>query len=173
MKPVTLAAATVADASLLERLLELYCYDLSEVFGLEVDGQGRYGYAQLPLYWSEPGRRFAFLIHAGASIAGFALVVQGSPISTDPACHDMAEFFVLRRHRRSGVGRQAVLGLFRQFAGPWTVRVAEQNQKGCGFWSCAIADFPKQAYSVQTEIRNGRAWTHHAFHTQAAAGISA
>jgi predicted acetyltransferase len=104
---VALEVATPRDASVLSNLLELYAYDLSEIFPLELQPDGRFDYEQLPLYWSEPDRRFPFLIRCDARLAGFALVTRGSPASDDPADFDVAEFFVLRRYRRRGVGRQA------------------------------------------------------------------
>jgi predicted acetyltransferase len=104
---VVLEPATQSDAAVLSNLLELYSHDLSDVFVLEPGADGRFGYGKLPLYWSEPENRFPFLIRAGTRLAGFALVTRGSPESDDPNAFDIAEFFVLRRHRHSGVGRRA------------------------------------------------------------------
>lgn len=76
---VVLDLATPGDATVLSNLLELYAHDLGDTFGLELGPDGRYGYEKLPLYWSEPDRRFPFLIRRGPHLAGFALVTQGSP----------------------------------------------------------------------------------------------
>jgi predicted acetyltransferase len=104
---VTLDPAASRDVTLLENLLELYLHDLSEAFpAIEIDANGRVGYDKLALYWSEPERRFPFLIRADGRVAGFVLVTRGSPASDDPDVLDVAEFFVLRRYRRSGVGRR-------------------------------------------------------------------
>jgi hypothetical protein len=59
---VAIEVATPAEAPVLENLLELYLHDLSDVFALEVGGDGRFGYERLPLYWTQPERRFPFLI---------------------------------------------------------------------------------------------------------------
>jgi hypothetical protein len=60
---VTLDSATPADAALLSNLLELYTHDLSAAFpSVELGPDGRFGYGKLPLYWTEPDRRFPFLI---------------------------------------------------------------------------------------------------------------
>ena len=75
---VTLQPATLADAALLANLLELYVHDLSEVFPVEIGSNGRFGYAKLSLYWSEPSTHWAFLIRSGLQIAGFAVVTRGS-----------------------------------------------------------------------------------------------
>src|SRR5262245_24282117 len=104
---VRLAPATPEDAALPSNLLELYVHDMSEFFPVQIGADGRFGYAKLPLYWSESDRRFPFLIRSGERVAGFALVTRGSPATDDPGDLDVAEFFVLRGYRRSGVGRQA------------------------------------------------------------------
>ena len=138
---VELEAATVADAALLANLLELYVHDLSAVFAIELGADGRFGYAKLPLYWSTPERHFAFFIEYAERVVGFVLVTRGSPVTDDPDVLDVAEFFVLRRYRRSGVGRLAALALWRRLPGAWIVRVSEGNREALPFWSRVIAEF--------------------------------
>jgi predicted acetyltransferase len=140
---VSLEAATAADVGLLSNLLELYIHDLSAVFPrIELGEDGRFGYARLPLYFSEPERRFAFVIRSGARVVGFALATRGrSPLSDDPELLDVAEFFVLRRYRRSGVARRAAVLLWQRIPGAWTVRVYEGNPGALPFWSAVIHEF--------------------------------
>jgi len=109
---VSLQRATPDMAPMLGNLLELYVHDLSEIFPVELGPDGRFGYEKLPLYWGEPAVRHAFLIKQGRLVAGFAFATRGSPASEDPEDLDVAEFFVLRRYRRSGIGRQAAMALW-------------------------------------------------------------
>jgi predicted acetyltransferase len=46
----------------------------------------------------------------------------------------MSEFFVLRRFRRSGVGRDAALQIFRMLPGPWQLRQLTGNPDATKFW---------------------------------------
>jgi hypothetical protein len=81
---VVLDVAAPGDAALLSNLLELYIHDLSEAFpSIELGADGRYGYEPLPLYWSEPVRRFPFLIRFETRAVGFALAMRGSPATDD------------------------------------------------------------------------------------------
>jgi predicted acetyltransferase len=142
MEPVSLVAARAPDRELIENLLELYIHDMSEAHPhVHIARNGRFGYPRLALYWSEPDQRSAFLIKYGDRIAGFALVTRGSPISDDPDCLDVAEFFVLRQYRRAGVGRAAAFLLWRQLPGTWTVRVLESNRGAVAFWSDVVREF--------------------------------
>jgi predicted acetyltransferase len=140
---VSLEPAGPADRAVLARMLELYVHDLSEAFEIELGPDGRFGYAHLPRYFEEPERRFAFLIRAGGHLAGFALVTRGSPASEDPDALDVAEFFVVRRHRRSGVGRTAAIALWDRLPGSWVVRVADSNQRGLPFWSEVVPSYTR------------------------------
>ncbi len=155
---VVLDLATPRDTPVLANLLELYAHDLSATFGLELGPDGRFGYEKLPLYWLEPGRRFPFLIRRGPHLAGFALVTQGSPGSDDPQDFDVAEFFVVRRYRRSGVGRQAAFLLWDRFPVRWVVRVAEGNHRGLRFWESVIREYTGGDFAETSHPGNPRAW---------------
>jgi predicted acetyltransferase len=134
-------AADHAEQGVLRNLLELYIHDLSESFPfVQLGADGRFGYPGLAAYWTEPAKRFAFLIKDGGKVAGFALVTVGSPAAHEPDVYDIAEFFVLRGYRRSGVGRRAALRLWQQLPGEWTVRCSESNPHALAFWSEVVAE---------------------------------
>lgn len=143
---ITLETATTRDRPLLSNLLELYLYDLSEIFSLKVGADGRFGYDTLPLYWSEPDTRFAYLIRSEADVAGFALVTRGSPATDNPHDLDVSEFFVLRPYRRRGIGRRTAFLLWDRIPGRWVVRVSEMNRGAIPFWEGAIREYTHGAY---------------------------
>lgn len=155
---VVVEPATAPDAAVLSNLVELYSHDLSDVFALDLGPDGRFGYEKLPLYWSEPERRFPFLIHCDSRLVGFALITRGSPASDNIEDFDVAEFFVARRHRRSGVGRRAAFLIWNRFAVRWTVRVTERNREGRHFWAKVIAEYTGGAFEETTRPGNPHAW---------------
>ena len=140
---VTLQLATRDDETPLANLLELYLHDMSETFPIRISDEGRFGYAWLPTYWAEPERRFPYLIRKSGGLAGFVLATLGAPQSEepDPNTLDVAEFFVLRRFRRSGVGRSAMHLLWDLRPGHWQVRVSEGNVPGLAFWPEVVRDY--------------------------------
>lgn len=144
---VTLDVATADAAALLSRLLELYVHDLSEVIPIAIGVDGLFRYDRLPLYWSEPERHFPFLIRSDGQLAGFVLASRGSPATDDPEDLDVAEFFVLRAHRRAGVGRRAACLLWDRLPGRWVVRVLESNRAGLSFWRSTIREYTRGAFS--------------------------
>ena len=155
---VSIERATRAEAGVLDNLLELYMHDMSVAFPLELGANGRFGYEHLASYWSDPQRRFAFLIRCDARLAGFALATRGSPVTEDPQVLDVAEFFVLRRARRSGVGRRAAHLLWQALPGEWTVRASEGNPGAVPFWARAVAEFSSGNATESTRPGSPHAW---------------
>jgi predicted acetyltransferase len=118
-------------------LFQLYAHDFSEQWfdrpEGELDETGRleeYGY--LDNYWTEP-RHEAMLIRADGRLAGFVLVNAYSH-SGKPLDHQISEFFVARKHRRSGVGRTAALAVIGERPGLWELAVARRNVGAQSFW---------------------------------------
>ena len=165
---VSLEQASEAHSALLSNLLELYIHDMSEVFPhVQLGPDGRFGYSRLPLYWSEPDQRFAFLIHCDGRIGGFILVTRGSPAVPDPDVLDVAEFFVLRQFRRAGIGREAASLLWHRLRGKWIVRVLEANAGALAFWRDTVAAFTGGTFGEQPLRREPNDWRVFSFVTGA------
>ena len=129
--------AELGDKAVLEQLLELYQYDFSEFDDHDVGADGLYRYRYIDNYWTEPDRH-PLLFRVDRKWAGFALVRAGAP-------HDMAEFFVMRKYRRSGVGTVLAREVFARFPGEWQVRQMTSNPAATAFWCQAIpVDFVQE-----------------------------
>jgi predicted acetyltransferase len=131
------------DRTVVRRLLQLYHYDFSEIDGSDVNPHGEYLHRYFDEYWIDSDRK-AFLFRVEGALAGFALVFTGEP-------HDIAEFFVMRKYRRRGVGAQAAAFLFGRFPGRWTVRQHLTNRGATAFWRKAIR-YPFQEHQQGTDI---------------------
>ena len=138
-------------------LLELYAHDFSEFNYLDLGADGRFGYKDLPLYWSEPNRH-PFLVKIDSKLAGLVLVKKGSEISGNETVWDMAEFFIVRGYRRRGIGTETAHEVWRQFPGLWEVRVMESNSSAHHFWERAITGFAGEAIHSVRVARCGKCW---------------
>ena len=143
--PVSLTPAAKAEQPALENLMQLYCYDWSELSAFDVGDDGRFLGPPLDSYWAQPSRH-PFLLRVGDKLAGFALILQGSRLTRRSDVFDMAEFFVMRRYRRHGVGRAAAFAAFDRFKGPWEVRQREENAVATAFWRQAIGEYTHGDY---------------------------
>lgn len=131
--------AKIEQKHIVENLLELYNYDFTEYVPEDVDENGRYGYEPLKYYWNEKGRHI-FFIKADAHLAGFAMVRIIQDNSYGPI-FDIAEFFVMRRYRGKGIGKQIAVRIFSMFRGEWEVGELENNLPAQKFWRAIIGEF--------------------------------
>ena len=152
-------------APILANLLELYAHDFSEIRGLNLREDGRFGYEALPLYWTEPGR-YPFLIRVDGSLAGLVLVKRGAGISGAEVVWDLAEFFVVRGCRRRGVGTHAALEVWRRFPGVWEVRVMQKNDAALRFWAETISLFTGEESDGVAIEHGGDAWVLFSFESR-------
>jgi predicted acetyltransferase len=129
---IEIQKASYSHKSILRNLLELCQHDYSEFNGHDIDEHGLFGYSYLDNYWTEPGRH-AFLIRAGGRLAGFALV-RTLAAEQGETLYSMAEFFILRKIRRRGIGRDVACRLFDQFPGRWQVSQDPGNRPAQAFW---------------------------------------
>jgi predicted acetyltransferase len=154
---IEVIAATSDERSVLANLLELYAHDFSEFHSMEIGEDGRFGYPQLALYWSDDCR-LPFLIKVNEKLAGFVFVRRGSELSSDPTIWDMAEFFILRGYRRRGIGSEVAHQMWRRVSGRWEIRVMESNAAGCEFWKRSIAGFTGAPVRSSSYENGGVAW---------------
>jgi predicted acetyltransferase len=155
--PVVLDAITRESATLLNNLFELYAYDFSEQVPLELDASGRFGITPGEVWWTRDDH-FPYLIRQGGKLTGFALARRGSRVTSEPDVMDVAEFFVLRGARGTGVGRRAAHALFGAFPGAWEVRVRRSNVAALRFWSRAAEAWANQPVTSQPVCIDGVDW---------------
>jgi len=138
---INLQTATIEDKFVLRNLMELCQHDYSEFNGKDISSYGLFGYTYLDHYWTEPGR-YPFLLYADGKIAGFALVRQLDKTPT----YSMAEFFILRKYRKQGIGRIVACQIFDRFPGKWEVEHEERNFSAHAFWKRVIVHYTNDSY---------------------------
>lgn len=157
---IEVAAAKFSERGVLDNLLQLYVHDFSEQWAGttrgEVGADGRFEpYPWLDAYWSEPGR-IPLLLRRDDFLIGFALLNQHAH-SGLPLDWSMAEFFILRKHRLSGAGTEAVHKIFHRHPGQWEAAVARRNTAALAFWRKAAAVCPGVS-EIEEFDREDAAW---------------
>jgi predicted acetyltransferase len=132
--PLLCRQAQAEDFLALAQLLELYQYELSDIWHQDLDAQARYGYDLSRHKHAE--RFFAHVALDGTQYLGFALVAPAAVTRTE-GCW-MEQFFVLKRHRRSGVGLQLARHVFASHPGLWEVGQMPANAAARAFWRSVI-----------------------------------
>ena len=143
---IQLVPASADDRALLLNLNEYYVYDFSELLGIDVGADGRFGGQRLERHFEDP-LCHPFFIRVGGQLAGFALHEGRSRLTGASGINDVADFFVMRKFRRHGVGADAACALFDRFPGPWEVRQVPSNAAATAFWRKVIDRYTRGAYS--------------------------
>ena len=155
MPTISLSTAAKAERVTLENLMQLYIYDWSELRPLDVGGDGRFEADALDSRFEDDWHH-PLLLRVDGRLAGFALVSRRSRLTGAAGVFDMAEFFVMRRYRRKGVGLAAAAAAFDRFKGPWEIRQQDENVVATAFWRRAVDRYTRGNYR---EVRwNDGAW---------------
>jgi predicted acetyltransferase len=148
-----LVEAGAADAPVVERLLQLYQYDFSEIEGGRVDDDGAYRYIRAWTRWMEPDRH-AFLVRVDGELAGLVLVKPAPDDWSDFASRVVDEFFVMRKFRRRGIGREVARRVFDRLPGRWALQQTSRNIAAQAFWRTVLADYTGGRF--EDVVWNGR-----------------
>jgi predicted acetyltransferase len=131
---IDISIAPFEKKHVLRNMLELYFYDLSEFDDendrLELNDAGLFGYGYLDYYWSEKGR-FAYLLRVDGRLAGFVLI---RTVGAEPLTFSVAEFFVVRKYRRLGLGSLLIFRMFELHKGKWLISTPIKNSAAQQFW---------------------------------------
>lgn len=142
---LVVSLATPADRLPVRRMLELYQHDLSDIWDQDLDVHGEYGY-ELDPYWGAPAHQ-AFVFRCDGHYAGLALVDDRVRLAGNQRW--MAQFFVLRKYRRRGIGRLAACTVFDTLRGRWEVGQMPGNDAAHAFWRRVIGRYTGGAFSDQ------------------------
>jgi predicted acetyltransferase len=149
---IQLIKVSIQDKIVLENLLELYKYDFSEFDNEDVNDRGQYGYRYIDNYWTEPDDRFPYLIKVDGNYAGFALIRKIiKERASSEFYYSVAEFFIMKKYRHNGLGKQVAFNLFDLFPGDWEVTQIEENIPAQKFWRKIISEYTNDNYK---EYRN-------------------
>src|ERR1700712_3027854 len=114
-----LALASIEDRNIIKNLMQYYIYDFSEYIHCDVEEDGLFAaYSHLDAYWGEENR-FPYIITQDEQYAGFVLVRYIA--STTRNYFSIAEFFIMKKYRRQGIGKGVAQQIFDLHKGPWEV----------------------------------------------------
>lgn len=142
--------AQASDFDALEQMLELYQHELSDIWIQDLDESGRYGY-DLSRHRAAD-RWFAYVMLISGRHAGFALVAPAC-VTRKEGCW-MEQFFVIKRHRRQGVGSALARFVISQHAGPWEIGQMPGNDSARRFWLSVIGQVTSGRFE-KTEVTTG------------------
>jgi predicted acetyltransferase len=152
--PLRIRLAEPQDFEPLQQMLELYQYELSDIWPQDLDSTGRFGY-DLSTY-RKAERFFAYVaLTPECGYVGFALVAPAAVTRRSGAWMD--QFFILERHRRAGAGRALARYVLERHPGAWEIGQMYANLAAQAFWRSVVAEVTGGEY-VEVEVTEGW-WT--------------
>lgn len=123
------------------RLLQYSLFEESLIDLNEMNDDALFDYPWFDAYFAETQRE-AYFIRAQDSrkLLGFAMVREH-----EDGRHSIAEFMVIPKYRRSGIGSQAAKACFARHAGLWEVKPAYGSESAKLFWQKTIAQVTDKA----------------------------
>jgi predicted acetyltransferase len=138
------------DFAALHQMLELYQYELSDIWLQDADSEAKYGY---DLQRQREAERFhAYVALEESQYVGFALVAPA--VVTRKEGHWMEQFFILKRYRGTGAGLALAKHVLSSHPGLWEVGQMATNHAAQAFWRKVVARVTVGAY-VEVEVTEG------------------
>ncbi|MFD2045530.1 GNAT family N-acetyltransferase [Ornithinibacillus salinisoli] len=158
---ISLSLIPYEDKAILNNLIQLYRYDSSEFDGHILNYHGLYSYKYIDHQWTDSYRR-PFVVKVNGEIAGFVLVILDVPreyvkLSTSVKTNVISDFFIMKKYRRKGVGKEVAFSLFNQFKGFWEIRQTEANKEAYIFWKHVIIEYTNSSL-IHEKILNNEKW---------------
>ena len=149
--------------AVLRNLFEHYLHDMAEWFGFDTREDGAYHF-QTGRVW-EDGYH-VHLLYSRQIPVGFALVGSADEYLEHSGVRDMDEFFVVRLHRRKGLGRAFATNLWNTYPGEWLVRVFQANLPAMPFWRAAISAYTDDSFEEDVRTVSEQAWSYFTFRSE-------
>lgn len=124
----------------LRNLLEKYDYEFSRYDGRDVDKLGNFGYEWLDCYWGTDIERYAYFIRVDGKIEGFAMSCPYAEYREETD-YQIAEFCILPKYRKLGLGKHLAFYLLDTLAGNWEIRYHPENIVSVVFWEKVAMEY--------------------------------
>lgn len=156
---IELKRVDLDEKEILRNLLEKYTYEFSQWINNDVNKLGLYGYEYLDYYWTQD-KRWAYFIMVDSKLAGFAMIIDLPEVDDRETDFQMAEFFVLHKYRRHGVGKNALFKVLDLHKGRWQLKRHPSNLASVYFWDKVINEYTNGNFQLvkaypRTEYEDG------------------
>ncbi|WP_442600755.1 GNAT family N-acetyltransferase [Paenibacillus sp. KN14-4R] len=135
---------------IIRNLMQFYIYDFSEFVKCDVEDDGLFGaYPYLEEYWKEVNHRFPYVIKQEDKYIGFVLVRFIE--SEERNYYSIAEFFIMKKYRKEGIGKAVAKQIFDLHKGQWEVYQLESNKPAQVFWNKVINEYTQGEFKDRIE----------------------
>lgn len=152
LNKIKLISATMDDYPIIQNMASYYAYDISEYMGWAQQKDGTHSIGiDFIKYWKTENT-FPFIIKHEDELVGFVIVDKN--VSDKRNDFNIAQFFILRKFLRKGIGKYIASQCFDKFIGKWEVFVMPGNEGAYRFWRKIITNYTNNQFKEFTRIVN-------------------
>ncbi len=133
---VRLQKVTEADRQTLWNLLQYMLFETSPSGKNVARADGSFEYKYFDDYFTDDDREAYFIKALDGELMGFVMINKHLQKVSDG--HAIAEFLILPRFRRKGIGREVARRCFEMHPGNWEVGPADGSESAYRFWKNVI-----------------------------------
>ncbi|MDP1574981.1 MAG: GNAT family N-acetyltransferase [Coxiellaceae bacterium] len=149
---IKLIVATIDDYPIIQNMASYYAYDISEYMGWEQQKDGTHSIGiDFIKYWKAENT-FPFIVKYKDELVGFVIVDKDVSDKTND--YNIAQFFILRKFLRKGIGKYLAFQCFNKFHGKWEVFVMPGNEGAYRFWRNIINEYTNSIFKEHTKVVN-------------------
>jgi predicted acetyltransferase len=151
---VKLENATIDKWDLLQNLLFLYAYDFSIFTDDDVSECGNYNFGRLLRYYWNEKNPDPIIIRFDENIAGFVMLKFVDYKSEERL--SIAEFFILKKYRKKGLGSFVAERIFDNHKCKWYLDVVIANKPADKFWRKVVENYTDGEYLRNTHEKESK-----------------
>ncbi len=139
---VQLTRVTEKTRQTLWNLLQYSLFEESATDGNQILADGTFEYKYFDNYFTDDDREAYLIKSKTGELMGFVMINQY--LQKVKTGHSIAEFLVLPRFRRKGVGGEVAKQCFAMYPGNWEVSPSDGSESAYKFWKMVIDDVTKK-----------------------------
>lgn len=131
------------EKEILHRLLQYSLYEESGTDQNEMGDDGLFEYQWFDCYFEQQDKmqRDAYFIREQETGKLLGFVMVNEYLQKFSEGHSIAEFMVLPKYRRCGIGKKAAVWCFEAYRGNWEVQPSYGSEKAYQFWMSVIEEY--------------------------------
>lgn len=139
------------EKDILYRLLQYSLFEESLTDLNEMNNDALFEYKFFDKYFEENSREAYFVKDIKSNkLLGFVMINQYMKIFSNG--HSIAEFMIIPKYRRQGIGKKVAFSCFSKYKGNWEVSPSFGNKIAYLFWKNVIEDYTNNNYEINDEV---------------------
>lgn len=139
------------EREILFRLLQYSLFEESENDLNEMNENALFDYSYFDNYFTDDDRDAYFIIENQTNkLLGFVMVNEHVQMCYKG--HSIAEFLIIPKYRKRGIGKKVAFEIFDKYLGNWEIKPSFNSVKAYSFWKKTVVDYTNNNFEYKENI---------------------